>query len=205
MNISLENLLMIRSHAGFYTNRTKNTDSMPNQPRKISTIQHGFGRNAHLISASHQAVGRRAPKYRPLRTGDQPPHIRNRPHDPLHGVEDFHIERGDTLGDPSLSSGVTKQFDLVLANPPYSIKQWDRAKWASDKWGRNMYGTPPQAMPTMRSSTHHCEHETKTRRSAILYPHGILFRDQEKNMREKISADLVECVIGLGPNLLQYR
>ena len=51
----------------------------------------------------------------------------------LHGVEDFHIERGDTLGDPKfVEGGALKQFDLVLANPPYSIKQWDRAKWASD-------------------------------------------------------------------------
>ena len=33
---------------------------------------------------------------------------------------------------------------MVLANPPYSIKQWDRAAWQSDKWGRNLYGTPPQ-------------------------------------------------------------
>ena len=71
----------------------------------------------------------------------------------LHGVEDFHIERGDTLGDPKfVEGGALKQFDLVLANPPYSIKQWDRAKWASDKWGRNKYGTPLKAMPTMRSS-----------------------------------------------------
>jgi type I restriction enzyme M protein len=122
----------------------------------------------------------------------------------LHGVEDFHIERGDTLGEPKfVEGGALKQFDLVLANPPYSIKQWDRAKWASDKWGRNKYGTPPQGNADYAFFQHIiASTKPNSGRSAILYPHGILFRDQEKEMREKIvAADLVECVIGLGPNL----
>jgi len=122
----------------------------------------------------------------------------------LHGVQDFQIERGDTLGNPKfIQEGTLKQFDLVLANPPYSIKQWDRAKWVSDKWGRNKYGTPPQGNADYAFFQHIIASMNQdSGRSAILYPNGILFREQEAKIREKIiSDDLIECVIGLGPNL----
>ena len=60
----------------------------------------------------------------------------------LHGIEDFRIERGDTLAEPKLVQGDhLMRFGVVLANPPYSIKQWDRDTFASDPWGRNLYGT----------------------------------------------------------------
>jgi len=56
----------------------------------------------------------------------------------LHGIEDFRIERGDTLAEPKLVEGDhLMRFDVVLANPPYSIKQWDRDAFASDSWGRH--------------------------------------------------------------------
>ena len=62
----------------------------------------------------------------------------------LHGVEDFRIERGDTLSDPKVVQGDHLQrFDVVQANPHYSIKKWDREAFAS-AWDRNLYGTPPQ-------------------------------------------------------------
>ena len=63
----------------------------------------------------------------------------------LHGVEDFAIARGDTLERPAFTEhDQLATFDVVLANPPYSIKQWNREAWASDPWGRNFLGTPPQ-------------------------------------------------------------
>jgi type I restriction enzyme M protein len=122
----------------------------------------------------------------------------------LHGVEDFQIQRGDTLGDPKfVEKGVLKQFDLVLANPPYSIKQWDSARWSTDKWGRNKYGTPPQGNADYAFFQHIIASMKPTSgRCAILFPHGVLFRDQEMVMRKNlISADIIECIIGLGPNL----
>jgi len=122
----------------------------------------------------------------------------------LHGVEDFSIQRGDTLGDPKfVEGGSLKQFDLVLANPPYSIKEWDRAKWSNDKWGRNKYGTPPQSNADYAFFQHIiASMKENTGRTAILYPHGILFRDIESKMRaDIIEDDLIECIIGLGPNL----
>jgi type I restriction enzyme M protein len=122
----------------------------------------------------------------------------------LHGIEDFRIERGDTLADPTLIEGDhLMRFDVVLANPPYSIKQWDRDAFAADPWGRNLYGTPPKG----RADYAFWQHillslAPKTGRCAILFPHGVLFRQEEAEMRRKlIEADLIECVLGLGPNL----
>jgi hypothetical protein len=63
----------------------------------------------------------------------------------LHGVEDSEIARGDTLAAPAFhEADKLKTFDVVLANPPYSIKQWNREAWTTDPWGRNFLGTPPQ-------------------------------------------------------------
>ena len=122
----------------------------------------------------------------------------------LHGVEDFRIERGDTLAEPKFVSGDRLQrFDVVLANPPYSIKQWDREAFASDPWGRNLYGTPPQGRADYAFQQHILQSlNPKTGRCAVLWPHGVLFRQEEADMRRKlIEADLIECVLGLGPNL----
>jgi len=122
----------------------------------------------------------------------------------LHGIEDFHIERGDTLAEPKLvQADRLKRFDVVLANPPYSIKQWDRDAFAADPWGRNLYGTPPQGRADYAFWQHIlCSLAPKTGRCAILFPHGVLFRQEEAGMRRKlIEADAIECVLGLGPNL----
>ena len=122
----------------------------------------------------------------------------------LHGIEDFEVVRGDTLSEPKLVEGDRlKQFDVVLANPPYSIKQWDREAFASDPWGRNLYGTPPQGRADYAFWQHILQSlNPKTGRCAILFPHGVLFRQEEAEMRRKmIEADVVECVLGIGPNL----
>jgi type I restriction enzyme M protein len=122
----------------------------------------------------------------------------------LHGIEDFRIERGDTLSEPKfVERDRLMRFDVVLANPPYSIKQWDRDAFASDPWGRNLYGTPPQGRADYAFWQHIlCSLAAKTGRCAILFPHGVLFRQEEAEMRGKlIEADLIECVLGLGPNL----
>ncbi len=122
----------------------------------------------------------------------------------LHGIEDFKIVRGDTLANPAFVEGDRlMQFDMVLANPPYSIKQWDRDAWSSDPWGRNIYGTPPQGRADYAFWQHIIRSmNKKSGRCAILFPHGVLFRNEERDMREKLIAhDVVECVLGLGPNL----
>src|SRR5438309_6284998 len=63
----------------------------------------------------------------------------------LHGIEDFRVERGDTLADPKFLDGdQLRRFDVVMANPPYSIKRWDRVLFSGDRFGRNIWGAPPQ-------------------------------------------------------------
>jgi type I restriction enzyme M protein len=122
----------------------------------------------------------------------------------LHGIEDFRIERGDTLSEPKLvEADRLMRFNVVLANPPYSIKQWDRVAFGSGPWGRNLYGTPPQGHADYAFWQHSIQSMApKSGRCAILFQHGVLFRQEEAEMRRKlIEADLIECVLGLGPNL----
>ena len=122
----------------------------------------------------------------------------------LHGVEDSEIARGDTLAAPAFAEHDSlKTFDVVLANPPYSIKQWNREAWTTDPWGRNFLGTPPQGRADYAFFQHILRSmDPQTGRCAILFPHGVLFRREEAEMRRKlIEADLLDCVLGLGPNL----
>ena len=122
----------------------------------------------------------------------------------LNGVEDFSIVREDTLAHPAFVDGShLRKFDIVLANPPYSIKTWNREAFMNDKWGRNFLGTPPQGRADYAFFQHIlASMDDKTGRCAILFPHGVLFRDEEQALREElIKLDILECVIGLGPNL----
>lgn len=91
----------------------------------------------------------------------------------------------------------------ITTNPPYSIKQWDRGAFENDKYGRNFLGTPPQGRADYAFFQHILKSlNPDTGRCSILFPHGILFRDEEKDMRCKlVQSDLVECVIGIGKNL----
>jgi type I restriction enzyme M protein len=122
----------------------------------------------------------------------------------LHGIEDFKISRGDTLKHPAfLEKNMLKTFNIILANPPYSIKQWNRKEFEKDPYGRNIYGTPPQGCADYAFQQHIVKSlGGKNGRCAILWPHGILFRDSEKHMRKKmIENDIIDAVIGLGKEL----
>ena len=122
----------------------------------------------------------------------------------LHGVETFEIANDDTLTNPAfIENGKLRTFDIVLANPPYSISQWDRGAFEVDKFGRNFLGVPNQN----RADFAFIQHILKSMKSgsgrcAILLPHGVLNRKEEQAMRKGlIERDLVDCVIGLGKNL----
>lgn len=122
----------------------------------------------------------------------------------LNGVEDFSIACANTLSAPAFLDGShLRKFDVVLANPPYSIKTWNREAFASDKWGRNFLGTPPQGRADYAFLQHIlASMNDKTGRCAILFPHGVLFRKEEQELRKAlIETDLIECIIGLGANL----
>ena len=122
----------------------------------------------------------------------------------LHGIEEFRVINDDTLQHPGfLDAGRLKTFDVVLANPPYSIKQWNRELFANDPFGRNFLGTPPQGRADYAFIQHILKSmNPKTGRCAILLPHGVLFREEEREIRKNlVESDLLEAVIGLGPNL----
>lgn len=123
----------------------------------------------------------------------------------LHGIVDGHIAHGDTLSRPAFLNpeGGLQRFDVVLANPPYSIKAWNRDAFTNDPYGRNMWGVPPQGRADYAFFQHIAKSlDPKTGRAAILFPHGVLFRREEAALREAlVRSDLIECVLGLGAGL----
>ncbi|WNG26412.1 SAM-dependent DNA methyltransferase [Cystobacter fuscus] len=193
----------------FYTNRTvvhlmvQMLDPKPGE----SIYDPTCGTGGMLISALAE-VKRKGGEHRTLKLfGQERNHMTAsiaRMNLVLHGVEDSEIARGDTLAAPAFSDNDRlRTFDVVVANPPYSIKQWNREGWTTDPWGRNFLGTPPQGRADYAFFQHILKSlDPKTGRCAILFPHGVLFRKEEAEMRRKlVEADLVECVLGLGPNL----
>jgi len=194
--------------AEFYTNRTVvHLMTQLLAPRAGESIYDPTcGTGGMLISALDE-VKRSGGEYRTLKLYGQERNLITssiaRMNLFLHGVEDFEIVRGDTLADPKHIEGDRlRQFDVILANPPYSIKQWNREAWSSDRWGRNFLGTPPQGRADYAFQQHILTSLTADGRCAVLWPHGVLFRNEEQAMRAKmVEQDWVEAVIGLGPNL----
>lgn len=123
----------------------------------------------------------------------------------LHGAEDFEIKRGDTLRDPAiLSADRLATFDCVIANPPFSLKAWGEEAWAHDPWGRNIAGTPPKKYGDWAWVQHMITSMAPASgRLAVVLPHGALFRmGAEGKIRSRVlELDLIDAVIGLGPNL----
>ncbi|MXZ72053.1 MAG: SAM-dependent DNA methyltransferase [Acidobacteria bacterium] len=124
----------------------------------------------------------------------------------LHGVEDFRIEQNDTLRNPAFTdpAGALARFDCVVANPPFSLKEWGREVWKADPWGRTAFGLPPanygdyawvqQMVASMAENSG---------RMAVVLPQGALFRKgaEGRIRRALLEQDLIEAVIGLAPNI----
>ena len=195
--------------AEFYTNRTLvhlMTQLLEIEPGD-SVYDPTCGSGGMLLSSAEE-LRRQGKEHRTLRLFGQERNLTTsaiaRMNLFLHGIEDFEVVRGDTLANPAFIEGDRLQrFDVVLANPPYSIKAWDRDAWSTDPWGRNQYGTPPQGRADYAFWQHIlASMHPETGRCAILFPHGVLFRDEELEMRSRLVADdLIEAIIGLGPNL----
>ena len=123
----------------------------------------------------------------------------------LHGASDFQVVRGDTLRQPAFFSGDNlATFDCVIANPPFSLQKWGEEVWTSDPYGRNFAGMPPDKTGDYAWVQHMIKSMApSTGRMAVVLPHGALFRmGKEGAIRTKLlQMDLLEAVIGLGPNL----
>jgi type I restriction enzyme M protein len=124
----------------------------------------------------------------------------------IHEVEDAQIRREDTLNNPKFvdASGKLDQFDVVVANPPFSLKDWGAERWATDPHKRAIGGVPPKNNGDYAWVQHMITSmKTETGRVGVVMPHGVLFRSgAEASIRKHlIESDLLETVIGLAPNL----
>jgi len=125
----------------------------------------------------------------------------------LHGIEDFQIVREDTLRNPAFtdsSTGGLATFNCVIANPPFSLKEWGQEVWTSDSWGRSTYGLPPERYGDFAWLQHMIASMEPLRgRMAVVLPQGALFRrGAEARIRQAVlEEDLVEIVVGLAPNI----
>ncbi|WNJ19923.1 class I SAM-dependent DNA methyltransferase [Pontibacter sp. G13] len=122
----------------------------------------------------------------------------------LHGIEDFQIQRGDTLRNPAFfEADGLKTFDCVIANPPFSLKEWGAENWTNDPYGRNIAGVPPKGNGDMAWVQHMIKSMNDSGRMTVVLPHGALFRKgaEGKIRKALLEQDILEAVIGLGPNI----
>ena len=125
----------------------------------------------------------------------------------LHGEFSAEIREGDTLQEPKHldKKGGLMLFDMVIANPPFSLKKWGKEAAEKDPYGRYPHGTPPKDKGDLAFVQHMIASLNNDGRMGVVVPHGVLFRGgSEKDIRKGIlDAGLLEAVIGL-PTALFY-
>jgi type I restriction enzyme M protein len=126
----------------------------------------------------------------------------------LHGEDNHKIEWGDTIRNPKLldKNGNLMLFDIVTANPPFSLDKWGHDEAANDPFGRFRRGIPPKTKGDYAFILHMIETlKPKTGRMGVVVPHGVLFRgsSEGKIRKQLIEENLLDAVIGL-PEKLFY-
>ncbi|MEH6948312.1 type I restriction-modification system subunit M [Bacillus sp. JJ634] len=122
----------------------------------------------------------------------------------LHNLPDHKIEKGDTIRDPKLKEdGEIMLFDRVIANPPFSLKEWGREEAEHDSYGRFQYGIPPKNAGDYAFIQHMVASLKSNGMAGVVMPHGVLFRGGAEGKIRKglLEADLLEAVVGLPSNL----
>ena len=117
----------------------------------------------------------------------------------LHGAKDFKVTQGDTLRAPNyLERGSLQTFDCVVANPPFSLKNWGSEQFSSDIYGRNIWGCPTDSNGDFAWLQHMVKSmNPKTGRCAVVLPQGVLFRSgKEGGIRKQlVESDKLEAII----------
>ncbi len=122
----------------------------------------------------------------------------------LHSMDAADIEWGDTINNPLLLEGDSlMKFDIVVANPPFSLDKWGHENAESDRFKRFLRGIPPRSKGDFAFILHMIDTCLPTGRVGVIVPHGVLFRGSaEGKIRQKlIQENLLEAVIGLPSNL----
>ncbi|MBU1626626.1 type I restriction-modification system subunit M [bacterium] len=125
----------------------------------------------------------------------------------LHDKDSARIEWGDTLNNPLLvEDDRLMKFDLVIANPPFSLKKWGAENAESDKYNRFFRGIPPKDKGDFAFISHMVETaKPKSGRVAVIVPHGVLFRGgaEGKIRQALLEENIIDAVIGLSSGLFQ--
>ena len=123
----------------------------------------------------------------------------------LHEIGDeAKIEWGDTIKEPKFTDkGELRKFDVVVANPPFSLDKWGEEIALNDKYNRFEFGVPPKSKGDLAFLLHMINSMKENGITAVVMPHGVLFREAgEGFIREKIiENNLIDTIIGLPPNL----
>lgn len=126
----------------------------------------------------------------------------------LHGEDNHKVEWGDTIRNPKLldKNGDLELFDIVTANPPFSLDKWGHDEAEHDKFSRFRRGIPPKTKGDYAFILHMIETlKPKSGRMGVVVPHGVLFRgsSEGKIRKQLIDENLLDAVIGL-PEKLFY-
>lgn len=122
----------------------------------------------------------------------------------LHGMDAAHIEWGDTINNPKLLEGdKLMKFDVVVANPPFSLDKWGYEDAEADRFRRFHRGLPPKSKGDYAFILHMIETALPTGKVGVIVPHGVLFRGgaEGKIRQALIEENLLDAVVGLPTNL----
>ena len=122
----------------------------------------------------------------------------------LHSMDSAQIEWCDTINNPKLKEGdALMKFDIVVANPPFSLDKWGHENAEADRYKRFLRGVPPKSKGDYAFILHMIETTLPAGKVGVIVPHGVLFRGSaEQKIRQKlIEENLLEAVIGLPTNL----
>ncbi|MGJ9458526.1 type I restriction-modification system subunit M [Oceanobacillus sp. CF4.6] len=122
----------------------------------------------------------------------------------FHFAKGADIRKGDTIRNPMhTEGGALKTFDMILANPPFSLSNWGQEEAQGDPYNRFNYGIPPKSYGDLGFVSHMVTSLNQRGKLGTVVPHGVLFRagTEGKIRKGYLKDDLIEAVIGLPSNV----